>query len=217
MTDVIVGNLKDQIHAILKQKITTGFYAPGTRLVIDSIAEEYHVSRTPIRDALNSMIPNGLISQVGKGYFVFNPNLEEVKDISALRLVLENMAVEQCTLRSTDDEIKRLEAFKAFELSRLQNMTLEEYDIAFHERILEFTRNSHLISHLQIVRELWWLIRRWTKAEISPEIKILSMQQHIDLIDRISNRDVEGAKRVMALHHNSGLGSIISSGIFPAS
>lgn len=215
MTNVIVGNLKDQIHAILKQKIITGFYAPGTRLVIDDIAEEYHVSRTPIRDALNSMIPIGFISQQGKGYFVFNPSLEEVKDISSLRLVLESMAVEQCTLRSTEEEIEQLKSFKTFELNRLQNLSLEEYDITFHEKILEFTRNKHLISHLQTVRELWWLIRRWTKAENSPEIKILSIQQHIDLIDRISTRDVEGAKKVMALHHNSGLGSIISSGVFP--
>lgn len=214
MPNVIVGNLREQIHAILKQKIISGFYAPGDRLVIDIIAEEYNVSRTPIRDALHSMIPNGLITQAGKGYFVFNPDLSEVKDISSLRLALANLAVEQCTVRCTDEEIKQLESFKETELYRLQDHTLEDYDVSLHKKILEFTRNKHLISHSQMVRELWWLIRRWTKAESSPEIKLITMQQHIKLIDCISSRDVEGAKEVMSLHHKAGLESIISSSVF---
>ena len=215
MADVILGNLKDQIHAILKQKIISGFYEPGTRLVIDTIAEEYNVSRTPIRDALHAMISNGLLYTESKGYFVFNPTLQEVKDISSLRLVLEEMAVEQCTLRSSEEEIKELDAFREIELNRVQNHTMEEYDVSLHKKILEFTQNKHLIAHLQMIRELWWLIRRWTKAETSPETKIITMQQHLDLIDRIRNRDVEGAKQVMVKHHNSGLEFIISSDVFP--
>ena len=211
---VILANLKDQVYEILKQNILSGAYLPGTRLVIDNLAEEYNVSRTPIRDVLHSLISKGLIDQKGKGYQVFNPSLSEVRDISSLRLELEKMAVEQCTLRCSDQELKKLETFKKIDLEHLNNITLEEYDVSFHDEILKYTRNKHLTFHLHMVRDLWWLIRRWTKAETSEEVKIISISQHLEIIDKIIERDVEGAKEFMEKHHNRGLSDILNSSLF---
>ncbi len=211
---IIQANLKEQIHDVLKQNIISGQYLPGTRLVIDTLAEEFNVSRTPIRDVLHSLISRGLISQQGKGYIVFKPTRDEVKDISSLRLELEKMAVEQCTLRSTDEELTFFNRFKNMDAGSLNNTPLEEYDIAFHEGILSYAKNKHLKFHLDMIRDLWWLIRRWSHVESSQEIKQRSMHQHDQIIDMIQARNPEEAKRLMEEHHNTGLRDILESDIF---
>ncbi len=211
---IIQANLKEQIHDVLKQNIISGHYLPGTRLVIDTLAEEYNVSRTPIRDVLHSLISKGLITQQGKGYNVFQPSLEEVRDISSLRLELEKMAVEQCTLRSTEKELSHFMRFKNMDAKSVKGTPLEEYDISFHDQILAYTRNKHLTFHLEMIRDLWWLIRRWSHVEASEEIKLTSIHQHSQIIDAILARDVEEAKMRMEEHHNTGLRYILSSDIF---
>lgn len=211
---IIQANLKEQIHDVLKQNIISGQYLPGTRLVIDTLAEEFNVSRTPIRDVLHSLISRGLISQQGKGYIVFKPTRDEVKDISSLRLELEKMAVEQCILRSTDEELTFFNKFKNMDASSVRNTPLEEYDISFHEGVLFYARNKHLKFHLDMIRDLWWLIRRWSHVEASQAIKLKSMHQHDQIIDMILARNPEEAKRLMEEHHNTGLRDILESDIF---
>lgn len=211
-TKIVQAKLNEQIFTVLKEKIVSGFYQPGTRLLIDTLAAEFNVSRTPIRDALQAMISNGLIIQVGKGYNVLNPTIEEVKDISTLRLALEEMAVEQCTNRCTEEEVKILESFYAPN----KKFSIEEYDVAFHNKILEFSRNKQLNIHLHMVRDLWWLIRRWTKDISSDETQHLTIKQHTELIEKIKIRDVEGAKQIMRNHHNTGLDKILRSDLFTA-
>jgi len=211
---VMQTNLREQVNEILKENILSGLYPPGTRLVIDNLAEEFNVSRTPVRDALHSLISKGLIYQEGKGYIVFKPSLDEIKDISTLRLELEKMAVEQCTLRSSDKELHSLLSFKEVDLAHLEDVTLEEYDVSFHDKILEYSKNKHLAFHLQMVKDLWWLIRRWTKAETSEEVKKISISQHLEIIDKIIKRDVDGAKVLMEKHHNTGLIAVLDSNLF---
>ncbi len=210
---IVQANLKEQIHDVLKTSIITGKYLPGTRLVIDALAEEYNVSRTPIRDVLHSLISKGLITQQGKGYIVFKPSRDEVMDISSLRLELEKMAVEHCTLRSTEEELAHFERFRNMDVKGGKT-PLEEYDISFHDEILTNAKNKHLKFHLEMVRDLWWLIRRWSHVESSQEIILKSMKQHERIIEMIMARNVEEAKRLMEEHHNTGLTDILNSDLF---
>lgn len=213
-TGIVHASLKEQVTALLKKKILSGVYPPGTRLVIDLLAEEFQVSRTPVRDAIQALIPQGLITPQGKGYILFNPDKQEVEDISSIRLALEILAVEQCTNRCSDDELKILESFIQTSKESISKLSLTEYDIDFHNKILLFSRNKILISSLGSIRDLWWLIRKWTMPENTNFIRDITFVHHKEIIEKIVARDAKGAAKVMAKHHRFGEREILKSALF---
>ena len=210
-TRIVHANLKEQVTALLKQKILSGVYPPGTRLVIDLLAEEFQVSRTPVRDAIQALIPQGFITSQGKGYMLFNPDRQGIEDISRIRLALELLAVEQCTIRCSDDELKILESFIQTSKESLSKISLTEYDIDFHNHILLFSKNKMLITNLGNIRDLWWLIREWTIPENTDIIRDITFAHHKEIIEKILARDAKGASKVMAKHHRFGEREILKA------
>ena len=210
-TGIVHANLKEQVQVLLKQKILSGIYPPGTRLVIDSLAEEFQVSRTPVRDAIQALIPQGFIIQQGKGYNLFNPDKQEVEDISRIRLTLEILAVEQCTIRCTEGDLKILESYIKTSQESLSKISLTGYDIDFHNHILLFSRNRMLITSLGNVRDLWWLIRKWAFPENTNAIRDITFAHHKEIIEKIVARDVKGASKAMAKHHRFGEREILKA------
>ncbi|MCP4401582.1 MAG: GntR family transcriptional regulator [bacterium] len=213
-TGIVHATLKEQVTALLKKKILSGVYPPGTRLVIDLLAKEFQVSRTPVRDAIQALIPQGLIIPQGKGYILFNPDRQEVKDISRVRLSLEILAVEQCTERCSDDELNMLDSFIQSTKGSVSKMSLTDHDIDFHNHILLFSRNKILTLNLGSIRDLWWLVRKWTTPENTDFLKNIIFTQHTEIIKKISARDAKGASKVMAEHHLFGEKEILKSTLF---
>jgi len=203
-TEIVRASLKEQVTTLLKKKILSGVYPPGTRLVIDLLAEEFQVSRTPVRDAIQALIPQGLITPQGKGYILFNPDRQEVKDVSRIRLALEILAVEQCTQRCSDEELTILESSIPISKERISKISLTEYDIDFHNKILLFSRNKILMSSLGSIRDLWWLIREWTLPENTDAIRDVTYAHHKEIVEKIRARDAKGAAKMMAKHHRFG-------------
>ena len=209
---LVHSDLKDQVHTLLKEKVLSGVYPPGTRLVIDTLAEEFQVSRTPIRDAIHGLVSQGLISSRGKGYSLINPTIDEILDISSIRLSLELLAVEQCTKRCSDDEIEILkESVSIMSENSIEHVLNRADDIDFHDKILAFSKNTKLPFYLGNVRDIWWLIRKWASPENMDSVSNATIKQHRDLVDKIAARDAKGAVRVMTRHHKLGEKVILKS------
>ena len=213
-TKIVHATLKEQVTILLKKKILSGVYPPGTRLVIDLLAEEFQVSRTPVRDAIQTLIPQGLITPQGKGYLLFNPGRQEVKDISRIRLSLEILAVEQCTERCSDTELHILESLMQSNDESVSKISLTDHDVDFHDHILRFSRNKILKLNLGNIRDLWWLIRKWTTPENTDSLRDIIFTQHKKIIEKISVRDAKGASTAMAKHHLFGEAEILKSALF---
>lgn len=104
-------SLKDKLYAEIKGDILTGKYEAHERLVLAALAEQYGVSKTPARDALQALHREGLVEIIPRvGYFVTAMTLKDMVDIFELRRVLECAAVELAIQRITDDEIDQLAA-----------------------------------------------------------------------------------------------------------
>ena len=101
ITSAVVRHLED---AILKGKIKK-----GTRLVERELAEKFKVSRLPIREALRELQAAGLVRIVPrKGAVVSQISLEEVKEIYAVKCLIESFAAGEAAKRITSEEIKEL-------------------------------------------------------------------------------------------------------------
>ena len=86
----LVGSLADRISA----KIFAGEYPPGSRLRQEALAEEFSVSRTPIREALRQLEVKGVIQHgPNQGAMVLAPNARDIRDAYQVRAELEGLAI----------------------------------------------------------------------------------------------------------------------------
>lgn len=81
-----------QVYQHLKKRLLDGYYPGGERLIEVKIAEEFNVSRGPVREALKMLIQEELVVQNGNTLKVFSPSLTDMIQIYQIRQQLESFA-----------------------------------------------------------------------------------------------------------------------------
>jgi DNA-binding GntR family transcriptional regulator len=88
----LTQSLPEQIAAQLSERIVSGAYAPGQRVMEQAVAEEFDVSRGPVREALRLLEKEGLVMILPRrGAQVTNPTIEEVNEIFDIRAMLNGL------------------------------------------------------------------------------------------------------------------------------
>ena len=96
----LVGSLAERISA----KIFAGEFPPGSRLRQEALAEEFSVSRTPIREALRQLEVKGVIQhRPNQGAIVIAPNALDIRDAYQVRAELEGLAISLAVEWITED------------------------------------------------------------------------------------------------------------------
>jgi DNA-binding GntR family transcriptional regulator len=102
----LVGAVYDRLIEALMR----GVIKPGERLYIQPLAEQLHVSPTPLRQALMRMVGEGLVkNSPRRGMYVIKPTAAEVRDLFEVRLMCEMHAIERSFPRLTAKNLHRLE------------------------------------------------------------------------------------------------------------
>jgi len=103
--------MPQRLYAAVKHAILTGRLAPGGRLVEGVLCEEFQVSRTPLREALNRLAQEGLlVLNPYKGYSVTPLTVTHFRELCELRRILEPGAAALAARRSTPQLVAELEA-----------------------------------------------------------------------------------------------------------
>jgi DNA-binding GntR family transcriptional regulator len=133
-----VGTKADDLALSLEEAIVSGEIAPGTVLRQEQLSERYHVSRTPVREALRRLAALGLVSFVpNRGVRVRTLSREELREAFLVRAELESLATELATPRITGQGLADLDAAE----KRFSELTLE-----LRRRAREGTTDGALVS-----------------------------------------------------------------------
>jgi DNA-binding GntR family transcriptional regulator len=101
--------LREQVVGILLNELRSGHFEPGARLTEQRLAERLDVSRTPIREALNQLTEQGLLrARPRGGYVVPSPTVEEIRQIIAVRMLLEPPAVRMAAAEYGPAEVEEI-------------------------------------------------------------------------------------------------------------
>ncbi len=101
---------KKLIYKELRRSIIVGHRQPGERLDLDALTESYGTSVTPVRDALQMLSQEGLVSiKPRSGYFVTHITLKQLRDMLELREILEVASIERAVVRITEEQLEQLE------------------------------------------------------------------------------------------------------------
>ena len=143
--------VKELMVNTLREAILSGNLSPGDRINESQLARQYHVSRIPVREALQLLHQQGLLmNHPRRGMFVNKLSEEDSQKISSLRIILEAEALKLCRTRMTPDcehklqsLVERMEKWQVG--SEIDTATL---DLDFHRTIWNQSGNSYLENAL---------------------------------------------------------------------
>lgn len=194
--------LKSEAYKLIKDKLMTGDIKPGERIREDLLAEEFSMSRTPVREAINQLSAEGFVVQrPRKGIFAIEYTFQEMSDILDVRTLLESYAAKTCCRKITDNQIKELECiFNNLKQALLKqdNKKYVIFDSMLHKKIGEFTANKKLISYINDIEDTITFARRMKIYNINYLYsEHESIKQHEAIFLSIKNRDEEAAYKAM--------------------
>ena len=121
-----VVSIKDQVYQILKQEIIDCKLKSGEKLVEQSIAERFNVSRAPVREAIKQLIGDGLVVNItNRGAYVKIPTAKELEDMQEVRTLFEEHAVHHAVTILTEEHRQALQQIREEMLSRLTTAAIK--------------------------------------------------------------------------------------------
>src|SRR3712207_2161971 len=104
------GRLAAQAYQQLRSALVSGDMGPGEALLESHLAGKLGMSRTPVREALSVLAREGLVDvSAGRGYFVPQRSMDDLREFFELREGLEGMASRYAAVRASQAEIQELE------------------------------------------------------------------------------------------------------------
>ncbi len=205
-------------YELIRSAIVENRYTSGERLVEQRIAEEFGLSRTPVREALRRLEAEGLVvAQKNRGARVRPISATEVVDLYGLRMRLESYAAELAATRATDDEITLLgEAVETFGRIRVELgggphdidglRRLNTANQAIHRAIVDAARHDRLAAMLGRTVDIPLVFRAF--SIFGPDELERSDLFHRLICDAIRRRDGARAARLMGEHIQHGLDAV---------
>jgi DNA-binding GntR family transcriptional regulator len=207
--------LKEAVYGSLKAMILIGELQPGSRLTESALAVRLKVSRTPLREALNRLERDGLVTNRPRsGYSVAAFNLKTFEESFGIREVLDGYAAQQAAERASAEDKVRLRTILArgHALARLPERSMEQMveqlqiGLELHHAIARASGNEQLNDTLSRIldrchhfvwMELLWL-DQWNAAH----------DEHVEIVDAICGGNGERAAD-LARRHVRGSGNNI--------
>ena len=198
--------LTQTVYRLLRTRIAEHDFAPGERLRLDQLAVQLGVSRTPVREALNTLADEGLIEiRPRRGTFVAQADMSTITELYQLRLIIDTSVAKLLSPRLTPAQLRTLQ--KLFD-KLVQQVTGETYvdygaylerDRAFHSAIVRMLGNRRLMALYEEINLPLWLVRAQKNAG-APRDALTSLGEHREILRALKSRDPGAAADAMAAH-----------------
>jgi GntR family transcriptional regulator, rspAB operon transcriptional repressor len=199
---------KNLIYKELRRSIIMGHRKPGTRLMVKEISKNFRTSITPVRDALQMLSQEGLVTiKARSGYYVAALTLKELRDLLDLRRILELAAIEKAALRITSEQIEALRKVHA-------GYTGED-DVSY-ERYTEENRKFHYLiavasGNIALAESLGHLHDRLARFMVVQQIGERQIRMHNQIIKALEEHDLEGARQAILNEVNPSQEAILDT------
>ncbi|MBB6097066.1 DNA-binding GntR family transcriptional regulator [Deinobacterium chartae] len=201
--------IRDEVYQHLRRAVLEGDYLPGTRLGETEIGERFGVSRTPIREALQRLVQEGLLeASANKGVRVRTVTPLEARESYAVREVLDGLAAALAARHHTEADAAQLRAaLLALEAAEGDYREQTRLDLAFHRAVSQAAHNRILAEQLAGLERTVSLIKHLTRTyNAAPETR----EQHRAILEAVLARD-EDAAREQAQQHVRTFAALVSA------
>ncbi|TRW97718.1 GntR family transcriptional regulator [Paracoccus sp. M683] len=190
--------MKDAYSMILSA-IDAGIYMPGDRLVESELAERFGVSRTPIREALQRLETQAMLSRDGRSLIVATLDHNQLAELYTVRAELEALAARLAARHATPEEVRVMGQMVAEDRKNLDNpRVLARTNRRFHHQIHLASHNRYLVQQLDLVHRSMALMAR---TSLSAEGRgAVALDEHQEIVDAIGDGDALRADKALRRH-----------------
>ena len=196
------GSRGQQVYAELKTRLLQGDFSLGVRLGEVALAEEFGVSRTPVRDALARLEHDQLIeTRPRSGTYVARPGVQDVREVCQLRKGIEWVATGLATSLMSAGLIADLRAEAEEAAVAVDRGDFEPFfasDFRIHREIVAATGNERLVRARGSVEPFVAWLR--ILGATGPHRAKGSTRRHLQILDAMAARDVAAAQDAAAVH-----------------
>ncbi|MDQ7775991.1 GntR family transcriptional regulator [Paracoccus aminovorans] len=187
-----------QLHARLRQRIVGCELSPGTRLSEQEIADQYQLSRQPVREAFIRLTGDGLIEvRPQRGTFVTRIDLEWVLCTRFIRESVEADLARRAARRATPAQLQALFAQVAQQEQAADAAQLARLDEEFHAQLAAIAGKAMVWTHLQQIKIHLDRARHLLTALIARDAIIA---QHRAVAEAVASGDPDRAEAAIRLH-----------------
>ncbi|WP_417257661.1 GntR family transcriptional regulator [Celeribacter sp.] len=189
---------KDAYQMIL-EAIDTGTYRPGDRLVESELAERFGVSRTPIREALQRLETQSMLTRDGRSLIVASLDHNQMADLYVVRTELEGLAARLAARHATPEEVRVLRDMVEEDRGLIGNPeALARANRRFHKQIHLASHNHYLVQQLDLVHRSMALLATTSLAVDGRGAEAIA--EHDAIVSAIEAGDGATAHKALSDH-----------------
>ena len=194
--------IRDIAYDRLKHAIITGELPAGARIVETTYAEQLHISRTPLREALRKLERDGLVEYVLRhGVVVRAFTVADIEEIFTIRNSMMMLILPSVVANVTAKDIAEFRVL----LSEMDVAQQEEdcdalasFNRAFHSKLEHLSDKKRI---LRVIDDQEEYILRFSAVTIASIVRrSRAHQEHHELVDMLEKHDLEGLEKLMAHH-----------------
>lgn len=198
MSENLFGNI---VYQKIKSAILNEMYEPNQILNERKLAEEFQISRTPVREALKILEGEGWVKIIPwKGAIVNQITQKEIDEIFQIRLIIELAIIE--LLQNKIDYKKRIYLDRLYENQKKAESKKEFIlaDRVFHMTFVEWTENLQLIEMVKDLNDRIYMVGHKAINSKDSKREKESLEEHYKIIQALKNNDIMLAKNFMIAH-----------------
>jgi len=205
-----VESLTNNVYLAIKEAIVTTRLDPGVKLNISKIASELGTSTTPVREALNRLIKEGLVVNIPfKGLFVANVVKDEVEQLLEVRTLLELAAISKAVKNVDSDDLKLGKNLISRMKDAYRNKDVQKYietSLDFHMLYINKCGNQMMAEFLENFTDK---IKRLAFLAVKEHEKIPAfIEDYEKILSALEKRDNREATRLLREHLKRVEGSL---------
>ena len=193
------ASLTEKAYQTLVHKIVTLELAPGSVLTEPRLMHEMKIGRTPIREAIQRLIAEGLVRHLHhRGMLVTDIRAEDVQQINEFRAQVEGYAARLAATRMTPaqiDKLRRIHADLDRSMADMDAETFVAHDRLFHELLARGAQNGYLEATLLRLYNLH--LRLWYYLYKKQGGLRETVHEHQELIEALVRRNPEESEQAM--------------------
>lgn len=192
--------MQKDAYTMILEAIDAGVYKPGDRLVESELAERFGVSRTPVREALQRLETQSMLTRDGRSLIVASLDHNQLAELYAVRTELEGLAARLAARHATEEEMRVLRGMVTEDQALLGGdpRSLSRANKRFHKQIHLASHNRFLIQQLDLVHRSMALMATTSFAAEGRDS--LGLAEHDAIVSAIEARDGEAAYQALRDH-----------------
>ncbi|WP_420858972.1 GntR family transcriptional regulator [Marivivens marinus] len=186
-------------YALILEAIDSHVYKPGDRLVESDLADRFGVSRTPIREALQRLETQSLLTRDGRSLIVASLDHTQMAELYVVRGELEGLAARLAASHATPEEVRVLRDMLEADRALLGDPSaLSRANKRFHKQIHLASHNRFLVQQLDLVHRSMALLATTSLAAEGRGEDALA--EHESIVSAIEAGDGDAADKALRAH-----------------